>query len=456
MLRISSALGILLVIVASVSAADFYVDAEHGDAANDGSRQRPWRSLQDVFRRGRVESQAWDSLPFTNSRRLVPKNPGAPVKAGDTIWLHGGNYGDLLIQGYYNKEFITIAAVEGHKPRFRSIRVRSGGHWALKGLHVSPEFGSGKKPRTLIDLESHGWQGPVHDLLVQECVLRSAEDTSAWSAEQWNTLAANGIEADGTRITVRHNHLKNVDFGISINASESLIEHNVVENFAGDGLRGLGDHCVFQYNVVKNCYDVNANHDDGFQSWSRGPQGVGSGEVVGIVLRSNTIINYEDPNQPHRGALQGVGCFDGMFVDWTIENNIIVVDHYHGITLGGARGCRIMNNTVIDPNTVRPGPAAVRVGNHKNGTPSAACTVRNNLTSALHIASGRNMTADHNLIVDDPSAVFVDADRHEFHLRPGSPAIDAGSEDLAPKTDITGTRRPQGRAVDVGALEFPQ
>jgi len=206
---------------------------------------------------------------------------------------------------------------------------------------------------------------------------------------------------------------------------------------------------------VKNCYDVNANHDDGFQSWSRGPAGVGTGEVVGIVLRGNTIVNYEDAAQPHRGALQGIGCFDGMFVDWIIENNVIIVDHYHGITLAGARGCRIVNNTVLDPNDQRPGPAAIRVGKHKKGTSSSGCTVRNNLTSALSVQAGEDMTADHNLVVDDPSAVFMDAAVRDLRLRKGSPAIDAGVADLAPKMDIAGTARPQGGAVDLGAYESP-
>ena len=108
------------------------------------------------------------------------------------------------------------------------------------------------------------------------------------------------------------------------------------------------------------------------------------------MLRGNTIINNEDPNQPHRGTLQGIGCFDGMFVDWIIENNVIVVDHYHGITLGGARGCRIVNNTVIDPNDQRPGPAALRVGKHKRGMTSSGCTVRNNLVSALYVEGERD------------------------------------------------------------------
>lgn len=455
MLRTFPGFVLLVLIAAPVPAADFYVDPDRGDAANDGSAERPWRSLQEVLDQGLVESRAWASLPHKSDSSLVPKHPGAPVKAGDTIWLRSGYYGDLVVQGYYNAGCITIAAVEGHTPRFRSVRLRSSSHWALKALHVSPEFGSGEKPRTLIGLESHGWQGPVHDILVEDCVLRSAEDTSRWSAEQWNELSCNGIDADGTRMTVRRNRLKNVNFGISVSASHSLIEHNTIENFAGDGLRGLGDHCTFQYNLVKNCYDVNANHDDGFQSWSRGPAGVGTGEVVGLVLRGNTIVNYEDAAQPHRGALQGIGCFDGMFVDWIIENNVIVVDHYHGITLAGARGCRIVNNTVLDPNDQRPGPAAIRVGKHKKGTSSSGCTVRNNLTSALSVQAGEDMTADHNLVVDDPSAVFVDAAARDLRLRKGSPAIDAGVADLAPKIDIAGTARPQGGAVDLGAYESP-
>lgn len=444
---------VLLLIAAPGYAADFYVDPEHGDPANDGSEQKPWRSLQEVVDKGFVESRAWESLPYKPGSKLVPKNAGAPVKAGDTIWLRSGNYGDLAIQGYYNSDFITIAAAKGETPRFHSVRLRSASYWALKGLHVSPEYGTGRKPRTLVDLESHGWQGPIHDILVEDCAVQSAADTSQWTATEWNERSCSGIDADGTRITIRGNQLTNVDFGISVSATHALVERNRVENFAGDGLRGLGDHSVFQYNLVKNCYDVNANHDDGFQSWSTGPGGVGSGEVVGIVLRGNTIINYDDPKQPHRGTLQGIGCFDGMYVDWIIENNVIIVDHWHGITLSGARGCRIVNNTVIDPNAERPGPAAVRIGNHKKGTPSSNCVVRNNLATAVSVAGGEKMVADHNVIVDDPARFFADAARYDLRLKKGSPAIDSGAAETAPEFDIAGTRRPQGEAIDVGAYE---
>lgn len=453
MTRFTGLVVVLLAITSPLLASDFYVDPVNGGPSGDGSSENPWQSLQEVIDHGLIASQSWDSLPHKPESKLVPIHEDGPVKAGDTIWLRAGDYGDVVIRKHYNTDVIAIAAEKGHTPCLRSLLVQSGSHWAFKGLHVSPEFGNGKKPRTMIDLQAHGWNGPIHDVLVEECVLQSAEDTSDWSTADWNERSASGIEADGTRITVRGNRLKNVNSGISIGASHALVEHNVVQNFAGDGLRGLGDHSTFQYNLVKNCYDVNDNHDDGFQSWSTGPDGVGSGEVVGLVLRGNTIINYEDPNQPHRGPLQGIGCFDGMFVDWTIENNLIIVDHYHGITLGGARGCRIVNNTVIDPNDRRPGPAALRVSKHKRGKVSSGCTIRNNLVSSLSV-QGEDMTVDHNLIVDEPTAVFVAPGKYDFQLRKGSSAIDAGAEEFAPKADIKGGKRPQGDAVDLGAYEY--
>jgi hypothetical protein len=437
----------------AAGAGEFYIDAERGDPVNDGSAERPWRSLQETLDRGLVESRGWPALPHREGQDLVPRNPGAAIRGGDTLWLSSGDYGELVVDGFYNTAPITVAAREGQRPRFAKILVRSSSCWVFRGLGISPDAGGERKAYTLFGIESHGWRGPVHDIAVESCVLSSAEDTSAWTREDWNARACNGILADGDRIVIRGNRLKNVDFGISAAGPRALVENNVVENFSGDGLRGLGDFSVFQSNTVKNCYAVNANHDDGFQSWSVGPKGVGSGVVKGVVLRGNRIVNYEDPNQPHRGTLQGIGCFDGIFEDWVIENNVIVVDHWHGITLGGARGCRIVNNTVIDPNDEEPGPAWIRIGKHKDGTPSANCVVRNNLASSIQVDPGEGMEEDHNVLVADKAATFVDAGAFDLRLKPGSPAIDAGTGALAPVRDAQGVHRPQGRAVDAGAYE---
>ena len=433
--------------------AEFYVDPVQGDMNNDGSPGRPWRSIQAVFDKGFVESRRWEKLPYRDGARLALENEGAPVRAGDTIYLRSGYHGKLDIQGYYNSDAITIAAEEGHTPKLARIRIRSGARWKLEGLQISPEFAESFEPGTLIDLDSHGFHGPVHDITVEKCRVQSVQDSSGWTVEDWNSRACNGIQVDGRKMAVRDCVFRNVDFGISVSAVDSMIEGNTVENFAGDGMRGLGDNTTFQYNTVKNCYDVNRNHDDGFQSWSRGEDGrVGRGEVRGIVLRGNTIINFEDPQQPHRGTLQGIGCFDGMFVDWLVENNIVITDHFHGITLSGARDCRIVNNTVIDRKAGRPGPPWIQVGSHKDGTPSSGCVVRNNLTSSLNVSDA--VEADHNLIIKDPKALFVDVAAHDLRLRDDSEAIDAGSPELAPSQDAAGTSRPQGRGIDIGAYEF--
>jgi len=436
----------------SAEPAEFYVDPVHGDMGNDGSPEKPWRSIQAVFDEGLVESRQWAKLPYRDGAKLVPNGAGAPVRAGDTIFLRSGYHGALEIRGYYNSDWITIAAEKGQTPRLAKIRIRSGARWKLHGLHISPEFAGSFERGTLIDLDWHGFHGPVHDIVVEKCRAESVQDSSHWTVQDWNTLACHGIQVDGRNMTVRDCTFRNVDFGISVTAADCMIEGNTVENFAGDGMRGLGDNTTFQYNTVKNCYDVNRNHDDGFQSWSRGDdRRVGRGEVKGIVLRGNTIINYEDPEQPHRGTLQGIGCFDGMFVDWVVENNVVVTDHFHGITLSGARDCRIVNNTVIDRKDGRPGPPWIRISSHKNGTPSSGCVVRNNLTTALSADDG--VTADHNLIIKDPQALFVDVAAFDLRLRSGCEAIDAGSPELAPSHDAARTPRPQGKAIDLGAYE---
>ena len=245
-----------------------------------------------------------------------------------------------------------------------------------------------------------------------------------------------------------------MNFGILSSGDSCLVEYNTIENFAGDGLRGLGDYNTFQYNIVKNSYDVNGNHDDGFQSWSVGEGGVGTDTVWGVILRGNTIINYEDPNQPYRGTLQGIGCFDGFYANWIVENNVVIVDHYHGITLSGAVNCRIINNTVADRDTADGDISPwIRVGNHKDGSASAGCIVRNNIYYRT-LSTDATQTVDHNLRVRNYDSNFVDFGQFDLRLKEGSPAIDAGTHELAPAIDIRGITRPQGSLYDIGAYEY--
>lgn len=380
--------------------AQFYIDPINGSHSNNGSSAAPWKSLQRLFDENFIESRQWDSLPHGKSSFLVPKNPGAPIKSGDTIFLRTGQYGELEITQYYNSGQIYIVADLEHTPLFSNIITRSSSNWTMAGLSINPSaFGAGSFSN-LISLESHSWTGPVHAITVKNCTVKTVSNSKNWSRADWNNKAKNGIRVDGKNMTITGNSFMNVNFGISVNASHSLIEKNSVINFAGDGMRGLGDYSIFQYNTVKNSYDVNDNHDDGFQSWSLGNDGrVGTGTVRGIILRGNTIINYEDPNQPFRGTLQGIGCFDGMFADWIVEKNIVKVDHWHGISLYGAINTLIRDNIVTDANTNRSiGPPWIMLNSHKNGTVSENSEVSCNIAPNIIIRDGINILVEHNTL----------------------------------------------------------
>ena len=365
------------------------------------------------------------------------------ISDGGTILLRSGDYGSLSITNKHNSIGITLIADSGHTPRFTTISFGNSSHWTVIGVHVRPITA-----KTAVNL------GGAH-LTFENSFISFAENAGGWNEFDWLSKTANGISIGGSNLVVRNNQIKLVDHGISGSAAHSLISGNTIDGFRGDGLRGLGDHTVWEYNTVKNCYAVDDNHDDGFQSWSIGPGGVGTGAVTGVILRGNTIINYENPNQPLRCTLQGIGLFDGMYVDWVIENNVVVADHWHGITVRGADNVEIVNNTVIDINTTTPGPAWISIDKHKNGTPPRNSVVRNNIATDFKNASS-GVTEDHNIEVSfaDFNTHFLDVTTNNFQLKSTSTAIDAGSSTLAPPTDALGKSRPQGNGIDIGAYEF--
>jgi len=442
------------VLATPAAAAEFWVDPVNGSPSGDGSAGAPWQTLQQVVEDGLIETRHWDTLPYEPGHGFVTVHPGAPVKAGDTIWLRSGYHGELFVRGAYNAAPITIAAEPGEIPELRRVQLSAAQNWILRGLSISPSHDPAPLTQgTIVFVENHGWHGPSWDITIERCDVFTVDDASGWGAAEWVNVASSGFRIDGDRVAVRNNRVRNVRFGISVSGADARIRSNVVDGFSADGLRGLGDGDWFEYNVVRNARvgaPEDGNHDDGFQSWSVGPGGVGTGEVRDVVLRGNVILNDEDPDHPLHATLQGIGCFDGLFVDWVVENNVVVTDHWHGISLYGAIGGRVVNNTVIDLNAISPGPPWIML-NSSNGTPSQGVLVRNNLATDYSLG-GTGHTIDHNVELTDPAAYFV-APPFDVHLLAGSAALDAGSAVAAPPRDADRFPRPQGAGVDLGAYE---
>lgn len=439
-------------------AADFYIDPVNGSPSGDGSAGHPWQTMQQVIDDNLVETQVWASLPYAPGAALVPVNPGAPVQPGDTLWLRTGFHGAFDVRGAYNSAPITIAAEPGHLPRLSSIKVQSGQHWVFRDLSVSPSHANPvANPGTIVSLEGHGFWGPSWDLEVHNSDIFTVDDASAWGVDQWLNDANSGVSVNADRTKIIGNQVRNVRHGITVSNEDAVIAHNLIDGFSADGMRGLGDRAVFEYNRVQNNYisegQGDGNHDDGFQSWSVGAGGVGTGEVRDVVLRGNVFINHVDPSHPLRSTMQGIGCFDGLFVNWVVENNVIITDHWHGITFHGMIDSRIVNNTVIDINNSTPGPPWIRL-TESNGTESRNVVVRNNLAMDFSIG-GEQISNDHNVVfaLADAGDHFV-APPYDLHLKSDSPAVDAGSPDQAPPLDVERLPRPFGAGWDLGAHEL--
>ncbi|MHC4117355.1 MAG: choice-of-anchor Q domain-containing protein [Planctomycetota bacterium] len=420
--------------------AVFYVDPEKGDMAGDGSAQRPWRTVQEVFE---------GKLIQTRDLHGQLRNPRGLVKAGDTILLRSGYHGEIYCRGAYNDDYITIAGEKGHTPKVRRVFFAAAAKWIVRGLTVSPEFAPEFKRDRLIHVVN--WGGPSYDFVIEDNTVYSGADGSRWSAEQWNQRACYGMTVIAETVMIRNNALSYVNHGIVMYGKKITVEDNTIEHIGGDGIVCSADDASLIGNKMKYFYKINANHDDGIQ-FHRGRDK--TTPIRNALVRGNTVIAWDKAVQnPLLTSPQGICNFDIPAINWHIENNLVLVRHHHGITIYGCQGGVIVNNLAYNP---YGGGflAGIALGTTHGKTTSENTVVRNNLVDSKIGLTAASNSADHNIIVKQPGRYFRDIDNLDVRHKPDSPAIDSGSAVSAPAADIDGVQRPQGAGIDVGPYEF--
>lgn len=317
---------------------------------------------------------------------VVAARPGAVqalfdaggVAAGDRILLGGGRHGTLSVAELRFDPPVTIEAAPGERPVFDALALQDVAGWRVRGLTVLPE--GAESEAVLVRVSGR-------DVVLDRLFVASAERTEGWSAETWRQRARDGILVTGEQISVTNSHLRYVKHGIAAVVDGARVEGNVVEVFSGDGIRGLGDNSIYAGNTIATCVKVDKNHDDGFQSWSRDETGAaGLGTVRNVQVEDNLIRNGD---HPLGCELQGIGLFDGIFEDWTIRGNVVIVDTWHGITVMGARRVRIEGNVVVDARPGRPGPPWIAVTAHKDGRRPEESVVSGNVTLPQPAGAGQ-------------------------------------------------------------------
>jgi len=380
------------------------------------------------------------------------------VHGGDTINLLSGYQGSLSIIGAVNTDWITVKATPGATPTFKNILMRSASKWIFDGLSISTSYAPPiAKITALFSAENHSYTGPSSYITIKNSDIFTVDSIAGWTAQDWGTKASPGIfVSSAPYMSIENNHIHNVAGGMSVGACDfSTITNNRVENSCLDGVRIVGsNYTKFEYNVVKNIYviyEYAVYHYDLIQSWTL------DGADEGVEIRGNIFIAHEDINQPYDGGstmVQGMGFFDGWFNNFTIENNLVLVDSDHGISLYGANNAKVINNTVAK-NHLRDTGAPIRVVPHKNHELGSGNTIRNNFASSTIIYSDgytSQTIVDHNITGFVKSNHFNNPAIYDFSLKSTSTAINAGSTSLAPTVDLR--KKPREMAPDIGAYEF--
>lgn len=248
----------------------------------------------------------------------------------------------------------------------------------------------------------------------------------------------------------------------------NLIQYNVGSSVSageGGGLYSVGSVVVLRDNTFRDnvASGPAMGNGGGLYSWTD----------LALTAERNVFLSNTATLSPTASG-NGGGC--AIYVarpigSFTMTNNLIAhnrAGEYGDGVFIWSFGVEppygsLVNNTIADnaPDEESEGVFIARTG---------IFTMVNNIVAghALGITCTQTalVTGSHNLFWDNASdpitatgailgdPCFVDAAAGDYHLSAGSAAIDQGTSDGAPPTDLDGDLRPVGEGVDIGADEF--
>lgn len=308
----------LVAALAPLAAADYLADPAV-TGGGDGSKASPWPALETCISSGIL----------------------ARLKPGDTLYLAEGYHGTASISGS-NAEPIIIAAQPGKDARLSRLTVEGSG-WHFKDLRLSPTFGTAYSGTIVSFGDRNEASGKI---VIEGCEVFGVDDHRTLDFDGWmkiNSGILMGRHAKGSE--VRNCYIRNTRFALCLSAYDGVAEGNVIENFSADGIRMTRDGQRAEGNVIKHAFntdgDGDKNHDDAIQCFLHNK---GTGTMRKLVVKDNLIFGHQPGAEPNAAVNQGIGFFDGPLVEFTVTGNVVMVAHWHGVSLYDAQGCTIADN----------------------------------------------------------------------------------------------------------------
>ncbi|MBI5476099.1 MAG: T9SS type A sorting domain-containing protein [Ignavibacteriales bacterium] len=260
--------------------------------------------------------------------------------------------------------------------------------------------------------------------------------------------------------------------GITGNSAHYKIYGNRLRNNGEQGNKMNGSGFYLQGFGTNEDIDFGWNHIED-QRGSRSIQVFGhvNGDRINNVRIHDNLLIGSELNNIVLGGSDGNNEILGTVY---VYNNILVGSGTSGLRVNDPQGTVFIFNNVLYNN----GSKGIYEDEHAQFQVQRAgtglLTFRNNI---LYAESGETyywlepgllpsvLNAGNNLWFNSGTApawdvysvnadpLFVNVSTKDFHLKPGSPAIDAGTNTVF-ASDYEGVSRPQGRAFDIGAYEY--
>ncbi|MDD5327569.1 MAG: right-handed parallel beta-helix repeat-containing protein [Phycisphaerae bacterium] len=438
------------------TAATYYLDAVNGNDSAPGTSTEPWKTL-------------------SKAQSIVSE--------GDTVKLRNGNYGTFSDGTGNRSNWITWEADEGHNNvnmvhvnlgqgpgyynmylRFDGINVEGGPkpgeneNRAVRAYYVNyveflnmTVFGTAPYRRDyqsagiflfnanhikIKNCTIHGFREQIvgqpntnnDDILIEDCSLYDGF---------WPVLAY------GSNWIVRNNEFRDVWDGINMDCHDSSIEYNYIHDFKpptpeyhGDGIQ-IYNHSIYGHQpknitIRGNIVNTGSHHSLGLRCSA-------DGQGLNIIVENNIAYNATSTNVSLMG-LSGV-----IFRNNTIPDGLVDINNVSSLSISGnlLYRCDIWNADNVDYedyNILYQWWAHTKPDAFQGPNTTVYGTGKEYLFKAN----------------------FVDWDNKDFHLAPGSDAIDFCPLAIAPDTDLLGKIRIDiptvgndgNTCADAGCYEF--
>ena len=466
-------LAVLLILLAAFLVIPATIGTEEGDAAGGTYYVSP---DGDNSQAGTLDFPWAD--PGYASRQLGP---------GDTLVILGGTYqlnefdGDIISPPSGSPgAWTTVRGEEGNRPVLAggdnlifAVDLSDRSYVRIENLEITSDGGApfreginatgGPLNDCLLDglyihhVDEFGVDiADTRDLLIDDCVIEYCGFGSIGGPEGaqggWRDVVISGCDLSYNGHYYQGGpgpspYDRPDGFGIEPSSGPIEIAYTVAEHNRGDGLDSKASNTY-----IHNCVVAN-NSCDGVKLWGGGSRventliyGMGDGvggasPWAGLVISDGDhpdadfeIVNVTLHDNPAREAYP-------MYVQYDSDNPISVI--MRNSIIANGYGLAYFGDSVTitaDHNIFyRPGSDAQV---YANGREYDTDDVENGL-----LGEGNRST---DPMFESP-AWGSDGD---YHLRQGSPAIDAGTPDDAPPVDLEGRLRPAGDGYDIGAYEY--